>query len=196
MSAEEPTGRRPAERRPAFEPGTAVERDDVASAGDARRDATLADAAPGDAPPDDAQAQAREIERTREELGQTVAALAAKADVKARARDKVAELSGRLPKSAQVKEQITARAGTVGDQLAGKTAEAKQTVLAGAGPVRQQVTSQAAKAGAGVWQATPEPVRRAAKRAAATGQQHRVALAVAAGAALLTGGLILHRRQR
>jgi hypothetical protein len=39
------------------------------------------DATHGETPPDDAQALARKIERTREELGQTVEALAAKADL-------------------------------------------------------------------------------------------------------------------
>jgi len=37
-----------------------------------------------------------EIERTREELGDTVAALAEKTDVKARARDKVAEVKSNV----------------------------------------------------------------------------------------------------
>jgi len=38
----------------------------------------------------------QEIERTREQLGQTVEALAAKADVKAQARAKAAQVTGRL----------------------------------------------------------------------------------------------------
>ena len=38
----------------------------------------------------------QEIERTREQLGQTVEALAAKADVKAQARVKAAQVTGRL----------------------------------------------------------------------------------------------------
>jgi ElaB/YqjD/DUF883 family membrane-anchored ribosome-binding protein len=42
--------------------------------------------------PDDPQALRAEIERTRHELGETVAALAEKTDVKARAREKVAEV--------------------------------------------------------------------------------------------------------
>jgi ElaB/YqjD/DUF883 family membrane-anchored ribosome-binding protein len=42
--------------------------------------------------PDDPQQLRAEIERTREDLGDTVAALAEKTDVKARARDKVAEV--------------------------------------------------------------------------------------------------------
>jgi ElaB/YqjD/DUF883 family membrane-anchored ribosome-binding protein len=42
--------------------------------------------------PDDPQELRADIERTREDLGDTVAALAEKTDVKARARDKVAEV--------------------------------------------------------------------------------------------------------
>jgi len=41
----------------------------------------------------------QEIERTRLRLGETVDELASRADVKARARDKVAELSGRVRQS-------------------------------------------------------------------------------------------------
>jgi formate-dependent nitrite reductase cytochrome c552 subunit len=40
-----------------------------------------------------------EIQRTRERLGETVDELAARADMKARARDKAAELSGRVRQS-------------------------------------------------------------------------------------------------
>jgi ElaB/YqjD/DUF883 family membrane-anchored ribosome-binding protein len=42
--------------------------------------------------PDDPQQLRADIERTREDLGDTVAALAEKTDVKARARDKVSEV--------------------------------------------------------------------------------------------------------
>jgi len=42
--------------------------------------------------PDDPQELRAEIERTREDLGETVAALAEKTDVKTRARDKVADV--------------------------------------------------------------------------------------------------------
>jgi Protein of unknown function (DUF3618) len=54
--------------------------------------AASADAEPG--PPDDRQALEEEIEQTREYLGETVQALAGKADVKARAQDKASELTG------------------------------------------------------------------------------------------------------
>ena len=43
-------------------------------------------------PPEDPQQLRADIERTREDLGDTVAALAEKTDVKTRARDKVAEV--------------------------------------------------------------------------------------------------------
>ena len=50
----------------------------------------------------------KDIERTRQQLGETAEALAAKADVKARARQK----------AGQVKEQATARASQVKEQAA------------------------------------------------------------------------------
>ena len=52
--------------------------------------------AAGSAPPDDPQALQAEIERTRGQLGDTVEALFAKADVKALARAKAAQTRGRL----------------------------------------------------------------------------------------------------
>lgn len=66
-----------------------------------------------------------EIERTREQLGQTVEELAAKADVKARARDKAAQLTataqGRaaeLTATAQAKAaELSARAAQIPGQL-------------------------------------------------------------------------------
>ena len=53
------------------------------------------------------QALTEEIERTREDVGETVAALAAKADIMARARAKTSEIAGRLRDTAgKVKEQM------------------------------------------------------------------------------------------
>jgi CHASE3 domain sensor protein len=70
---------------------------------------TPADHGPGDAPPDGIQALTEEIERTREDIGETVAALAAKADLMARAREKASEVAGRLTDTAgKVKEQAAA----------------------------------------------------------------------------------------
>ena len=62
---------------------------------------------PGDAPPDGIQALTEEINRTREDVGQTVAALAAKADITARLREEESEVAGRLRDAAgKVKDQI------------------------------------------------------------------------------------------
>ena len=62
---------------------------------------------PGDAPPDAIQALTEEINRTREDVGQTVAALAAKADITARLREEESKVAGRIRDTAgKVKEQI------------------------------------------------------------------------------------------
>src|SRR2546423_1783353 len=68
--------------------------------------------------PDDPQELEREIERTREQLGQTVELLAAKADVKGRAQAKATELSERIKsKAGQVRQKAAARGGSVRGQL-------------------------------------------------------------------------------
>jgi hypothetical protein len=68
---------------------------------------TPAGPGPGDAPPDAIQAPTEEFRRTREDIGETVAALAAKADIMARARAKASEVAGRLRDTAgKVKEQM------------------------------------------------------------------------------------------
>jgi Protein of unknown function (DUF3618) len=56
------------------------------------------------------EALAGEIERTREQLGETVEALAAKADVKGRAQHRVAEVTGNLRgKARAAKDKVTVR---------------------------------------------------------------------------------------
>ena len=52
---------------------------------------TPAGLGPGEAPPDSIQALTEEIKRTREDVGETVAALAAKADIMVRARAKTSD---------------------------------------------------------------------------------------------------------
>jgi ABC-type transporter Mla subunit MlaD len=96
-----------------------------------------------------------EIERTREQLGETVEQLAAKTDVQGRARAKAAELAGRVKTTtAQARTQAAARFGNVRGQLQARAA-----------PVREAI---------------PEPVRRAVAKGASTAQQRRVPLAMAA----------------
>ena len=140
-------------------------------------------------PPRDAEALVRDIERTREELGETVQALAARVDVKALAHDKAAE----------VKEQVTAKAAVVKDHMAGragqvtdKAGQVKEQVADKAGHAKGQVAAAVVKARA----AAPEPVRRTADRAVSLIQRRDVQLAVTATTVLLAGWLVLRMRRR
>jgi cobalamin biosynthesis Mg chelatase CobN len=128
-----------------------------------------------------------EIEQTREQLGQTVEQLAAKTDVKARARAKAAELTGRVKgKTAQARATAADRAIEVRGQIAGKSEKTRQKAAAAGSTAKTQVQARTAP----VREATPEPVRRAVAKGARTANQRRVPLAVAA-AALIAGYLAL-----
>jgi Protein of unknown function (DUF3618) len=71
-----------------------------------------------DTPTDPRQLRA-EIEQTRADLGETVQELAAKADVKARAKQAVGDTAGRArQKLADVKDQAAQAAGTVAEKAA------------------------------------------------------------------------------
>jgi Protein of unknown function (DUF3618) len=62
---------------------------------------------PGETPPDSIQALTEEIRQTRVDVGETIAALAAKADIMARAREKASEVAGHLGDTASnVKERM------------------------------------------------------------------------------------------
>src|SRR5438093_11456523 len=114
--AGKPAGQRAAEADTSPDIGLPFDRPETAS---------QADAAP--TAPDDPQELEREIERTREQLGETVELLAAKADVKSRAQAKATELSERIKsKAGQVRRQAAARGGSVRGQLAGTTAVAQK----------------------------------------------------------------------
>jgi len=67
---------------------------------------------------DDPQQLAEEIERTRAQLGETVEALTAKTDVKARAQAKVSQLSTRVKgKADQARQQASQQVQQVGKQV-------------------------------------------------------------------------------
>jgi ABC-type transporter Mla subunit MlaD len=69
-------------------------------------------------PPTEADVR-EDIERTRQQLGETAEALAAKADVKARARQKATQLKEQAAtRAAQVKEQAATRASQTRGQAA------------------------------------------------------------------------------
>ena len=122
--------------------------------------------------------------------------LAAKADVKARAQDKASQLTGRLKGTAgQARQQAAAKAGQVQRQLADKTTGPRQKVVSVSRPVRPG-RQQAAAAAAKISKVTPEPVRRAAAKAAVTARQRRVTLAAAIGAGVLAWMVIARWRRR
>jgi Protein of unknown function (DUF3618) len=157
---------------------------DTAGAGDAAETARQADAEA--AAPDDVEELKQQIEQHRDQLGETVEQLAAKADVKSRARAKVAALSGRVKSTTgQARKQAAARAGSMRSQFASQTAATRQKAVSVSGTGKNQLQTRAAAVGAPVWEATPEQVRRAVARRASTARQHRLPLAVAAGALIL-----------
>ncbi|HTA04668.1 MAG TPA: DUF3618 domain-containing protein [Streptosporangiaceae bacterium] len=87
-------------------------------------------------PPDDIQELRQEIERTREQLGDTVQQLAAKTDVQARARDKAVEMTRKVRGKAS---QAQAEAAAVGAPVWEATPEpVRQAVAKGASTIRQR----------------------------------------------------------
>lgn len=126
------------------------------------------------APAADPQQLQAEIERTREQLGETVQELAGRADVKSRARARAAE----------ARRNAAARAGSVRSQVANKTTAARQKVTSASADRKDQLRTRAAP----VWEATPEQVRRAVTKGANSARDGWVPLAVAAGV-LMVGSL-------
>jgi hypothetical protein len=150
------------------------------------------------APPDNPEELVAEINRTREQLGDTVEALAAKADVKARAQQRATDVSGQLKgRVGEVKAGLASRVDQLKGELAGKAGETRQavtghgkTVVGASQPTAQRLGQRAAQAGTSAWEAAPEPVQNGARRVARTVDQHRIpSIAIAAGATLLAGWL-------
>jgi hypothetical protein len=165
---------------------------------------TATSAAPG--PPDDRQALQEEIERTREHLGETVEALVAKADVKARAQDKARELTGRLKAKAdqadvkaqaqQKARQLTGRLKAKADQADVKgQAQQQARHLAG---LLKSTAAQGRHRAASLSDGAPDAVKGAADSAAATARRNRLPLAAAIGAAVASvlAWLLIRRWRR
>ena len=150
-------------------------------------------------PPDGQQALQEEIELTRERLGQTVEALVAKVDVKARAQDEAGRLIGRLKATAlQARTQAAARVSQARQQAGGRTAVPRQRAASIRDAVADQLGPPTAAAAAGISKVTPEPVKRAAGNVAETTRRPApLAAAIGAVAAALLGWLVIKRwRQR
>jgi Protein of unknown function (DUF3618) len=176
---------------------------------------TASETGSGEAPPDDPQALVEDINRTREELGETVEALAAKGDVKARAQQRAAEVSGQLKgKLDGMKQDLASRADQLKSGLTGKAAGTRQavteraagtsqavaergkTILGASQPAAKRLGNRAAQAGAAAWAAAPEPVQQGGKRVARTVDQHRIPAIAIAGVTLLAGWLAIRWLRR
>ena len=180
---------------------------------------TIVGASPG--PPDDPQGLQQEIERTREHLGQTVEALVAKVDVKARAQDEAGRLVGRLKarvlearqqaaaravearrqavdKTAGPRQKASAQGRHVRRQVADSTAGPRQQAASVGGSVAEQVKPAATAVAAGISNAAPEQVKQVAGNVAATARRRRTPLLAAVGAvgAGLVGWLLFQRWRR
>ena len=132
-----------------------------------------------------------EIERTREQLGDTVQELLARVDVKARARAKATEVSGKAKSTiVQARNQAVTRAGGVRDQVAGNTAAARQKAASAGRAGRDQVRGRIVAAGTPAWGAMPEQVRRAVTKGTNGAREHPMPLAVAAGV-VIVGCLVI-----
>ncbi len=168
--------------------------------------------APGQDVPEDRNTLVEDINRTRAELGDTVEALVAKVDVKARAQQRAAEVSTQAKEKLQAvkqglagqasqltgkAEQTRQAAAANGKTVLGAGASGGKTVLGTGRAAAGQLTGRAATAGAAAWGSTPEPVQRGARRAARTVGRHRVPVAAATGAVLVAaaGWLVIRRRR-
>jgi hypothetical protein len=133
-------------------------------------------------PPDNARQLELEIERTREQLGETVQELLARVDVKGRALAKASEVSEKCKSSVvQARNHAATRAAGVRSQVAGNTSAARQKAASGGKASRDRVTA----AGRPAWEAMPEQVRQSLTKGATGARQHWRPLAVAAGVVII-----------
>ena len=147
------------------------------------------------APPDNLRQLEAEIERTREQLGETVQELVTRADVKSLARAKAAELRGRVKDTtSQARKTATASAVGVRGQVADKTAVALQKATSAGATQKDQLRNRAVAVSAPAWQATPEQVRRAVTNGAGGAKERWLPLTLAASSLIL--GYSAFRRWR
>lgn len=182
---------------------------DSPTAGGAEENARKNKAEPGDR-----EELKAEIEQTREELGETVEALAAKANVPARVRGKATQLReqatgtiGTLThavreKAPQLREQATGTFGTLTQTVREKAPQLREQATGTIGSLTQTVREKAPQVAgpvAKVGQAVPEPARRTVAR---TGRQatraagERPEALYAAAAVCVAAGVWLWRRGR
>jgi hypothetical protein len=136
----------------------------------------------------DAQQLTEEIERARERLGAAVEQLAAKADVKGRARAQAADLAERARSAgAKAGRQAAARAGSTAGVFGEKAISAFRKAAADGQEGKGQP-------GSGVAQAVPGSSGKAISRAVGVARDKRVLCPIAAGAALAVAALVIWQR--
>jgi methyl-accepting chemotaxis protein len=139
---------------------------------------------------DDPAALVEDINRTRAELGDTVEALVAKVDVKAQAKQRVAEAS------TQAKEKLQ----TMKQGLAGQASQLTGTAKRVTGTAEQARHAAAAngKTMLGAGAAGGQTVQRGAQRAGQAIGRYRIPVAAATAtiAVALAGWLVVRRRRR
>jgi phage-related tail fiber protein len=122
--------------------------------------------------------------------------LAARADVKSRARAKAAAVTGRAKSTTvQVGKNAAARAGSARSQVTGQAGAARQKAISAGSAGKDQLRTRAAAVSAPVWQATPEQVRWTMTKGASRARDQWVPLAAAA-AVLIVGYLAFRQRGR
>jgi hypothetical protein len=128
-----------------------------------------------------------EIERTREEMGETVGAIGYKTDVKSRTRDKVTETKGKITgKAEDLKDRVTGTVSGAGDRVSGVTDH-----LPGSGSGSQG--SSGPGVGERLSSATPDAdeVKRHARRAKSVAMQNPLGLALGSTALGFLAGMLV-----
>ncbi|WP_028805667.1 DUF3618 domain-containing protein [Streptomyces sp. 142MFCol3.1] len=129
-----------------------------------------------------------QVEQTRHDLGETVAALAAKADVKARTQDKVAEVKDQAAaKAGALKAKATEAASRVQDKL-------PDPVKDKAAQATEQAHTKAVQAGRLWEEKAPEPLQARTAQGAQIARDNRGLLFAGVGAAVAAWLLYRHRQ--
>ncbi|MEU6808558.1 DUF3618 domain-containing protein [Streptomyces sp. NPDC046831] len=141
-----------------------------------------------------------QIEQTRSQLGHTVEELAAKADVKGRARARAADLRDKAgamtvqlrSTAAQAGHKVQATAARAGHSVQERASRAGHTAQERAARTGHTVQTRAGQAGHTVERTLPGPVRTAVR--VCLRNPRALMIAGAAGAVLLTAGVLARRR--
>ncbi|MCW8099320.1 DUF3618 domain-containing protein [Streptomyces tauricus] len=132
----------------------------------------------------------RQIEETRSQLGDTVEELAAKADVKGRAKARGAELKGKASDAGHTVQGKAVQAGHVVQEKATEAGHVVQEKATEAGHVVQE---KASWVGHAVQERVPQPVRDAATAVVQAGRRNPKPVLIAGAGVVVAAGLLRRR---